>query len=38
MKAEDCIKEARLDDALAAAQDAARNDPANPEFRALLYQ
>jgi type VI secretion system protein ImpE len=38
MQAEQFIKEARLDDALAAAQDAARGDPSNPEFRALLYQ
>jgi type VI secretion system protein ImpE len=38
MQAEQLIKEARLSEALAALQSSARDDPANPEYRAFLYQ
>ncbi|HHN78467.1 MAG TPA: tetratricopeptide repeat protein [Phycisphaerales bacterium] len=38
MQAEQFIKEGKLDDALAALQDAVRSDPASVEKRAFLYQ
>lgn len=38
MKAEELIKEGRVEDALKVLQDSTRADPANPVFRQSLYQ